>query len=192
MVHHVTEDPPSNARNDDRHSHIGIRLQYRTHDKWEHIEALGWNATGFNFHHVDDLPQAPLELKRGLTHFDGKIIWRSPIASEAVPLSAIVNALIYQRTKEIVSNPALHLRLIKLIRVSGMVDEKRRILASMGMTLQDSQIADMIIRRKREHPMFHYGVQVESEAWTDVVKNALSISSVVTSMEKWSDAIGKR
>ena len=188
----MTEDTPSNARNEDRHSHIGIRLQCRSPDKWEHIEALGWNAKGFNFHHADDLSQPKLELKRGLTHFDGKVIWRSQITNEAVLLSAIVNELIYERTKEIAGNPALHLRLIKLIRVSGMVDEKRKILASMGMTLQDSQIANMITRRQLEHPMFHYGVQVESEAWADVVKNALSISAVVTSLEKWSDAMGKR
>ena len=187
----MVEDTPSIARNDERHSHIGIRLQYRTPDKWEHIEALGWNATGFNFYHADDLPQPKLELKRGLTHFNGKIIWRSKITSEAVLLSAIVNELIYERTKEITGNPALGLRLIKLIRVSGMVDEKRKILASMGLTLQDSQIADMVARRKLDHPMFHYGLKVESGAWADIVKNALSISSVVTSLEKWSDSMGK-
>lgn len=188
----MADDTPSIARNDDRHSHIGIRLQYRATDKWEHIEALGWNAKGFNFYHADDLPQPKLELKRGLTHFDGTIIWRSQITSDAVLLSAIVNELIYERTKQIAGNPALYLRLIKLIRVSGMVDEKRKVLASMGLTLQDGQIADMVARRKLDHLMFHYGVKVESGAWADVVKNALSISSVVTSLEKWSDAMGKR
>ncbi len=188
----MAENTPSIARNDDRHSHIGIRLQYRTPDKWEHIEALGWNATGFNFYHAEELAQATLELKRGLTRFDGTVIWRSQITSQEVLLSAVVNELIYERTKEVSSNPALHLRLIKLIRTSGLVDEKRKILASMGLTLQDSQIDDMIARRKLEHPMFHYGVQVESGAWSDVVKNALSISSVVTSLDKWSEAMGKR
>ncbi len=188
----MAEDTPAIARTDDRHSHIGIRLQYRTPDKWEHIEALGWNATGFNFYHADELLQPTLELKRGLTRFDGAVIWRSQITSEDVLLSAIVNELIYERTKDVASDPALHVRLIKLIRTSGLVEEKRKILASMGMPLQDSQIADMVTRRKLEHPMFHYGVQVESGAWADVVQNALSISSVVTSLEKWSDAMGKR
>ena len=188
----MAEDSPAIARNNDRHSHIGIRLQYRTPNKWEHIEALGWNATGLNFYHVDELHVTALELKRGLTHFEGTIIWRSQITSESVLLSAIVNELIYERTKSVAGNPGLHLRLIKLIRTSGMVDEKRKILASMGLTLPDSQIADMVARRKLEHPMFHYGVQIESAAWADVVKNALSMSSVVTSLEKWSDAMGKR
>ena len=140
----MAEDPLAMARNDDRHSHIGIRLQYRTPDKWEHMEALGWNATGFNFYHADDLPQTTLALKRGLTRFDGTLIWRTQITSDTVILSAILNALIYERTKEIANNPALHLRLIKLIRTSGLVDEKRKILASMGQTLEDTQIADMI------------------------------------------------
>ena len=185
-------DTSAFARNDDRHSHIGIRLQFRTADKWEHIQALSWNANGFNFYNADDLPNADLELKRGLTRFAGTIIWRSKITSDEVILSAIVNELIYARTQDIANNPALNLRLIKLIRVSGMIDEKRKILASMGMTLQDSEIAVLIARRKLEHPMIHFGVQVESSAWADIVKNALSMSAVVTSLEKWSDAMGKR
>jgi hypothetical protein len=180
------------ARNEDRHSHIGIRLQYRSADKWEHFEALGWNAVGFNFYHADELTTPTLELKRGLTHFVGNVVWRSQITSRDVIESIIVNELIYERSKELSGDKALHARLIKLIRVSGMVDEKRKFLASLGHPLHDSQIAEMIARRKIEHPMFHYGVQVESGAWAEVVKNALNISSVVTSLEKWSDAMGKR
>ena len=144
---------------------------------------MSWNANGFNFYNADDLPNADLELKRGLTRFAGTIIWRSKITSDEVILSAIVNELIYARTQDIANNPALNLRLIKLIRVSGMIDEKRKILASMGMTLQDSEIAELIARRKLEHPMIHFGVQVESSAWADIVKNALSMSAVVTSLE---------
>jgi hypothetical protein len=180
------------ARNEDRHSHIGIRLQYRAADKWVHFEALGWNSVGFNFYHADELATPTLALKRGLTHFEGTVAWRSQITSPAVIQSIIVNELIFERSKEIAGDKALHARLIKLIRVSGMVDEKRKILATMGLTLLDSQIDAMIARRKIDHPMFHYGVQVESGAWTEVVKNALNISSVVTSLEKWSDAMGKR
>jgi hypothetical protein len=180
------------ARNEDRHSHIGIRLQYRAADKWEHFEALGWNAVGFNFYHADELTAQTLEFKRGLTHFTGTVIWRTQITSKDVIESIIINELIYERSKELAGDKALHARLIKLIRVSGMVEEKRKFLASLGQTLQDSQIAEMIARRKIDHPMFHYGVQVDSEAWSEVVKSALSISSVVTSLEKWSDAMGKR
>jgi hypothetical protein len=180
------------ARNEDRHSHIGIRLQYRAADKWVHFEALGWNAVGFNFYHAEDLTTPTLELKRGLTHFAGTVAWRSQITSQAVIQSIIVNELIYEKSKQITNDATLHARLIKLIRVSGMVDEKRQILASLGLTLHDNQINDMIAQRKLEHPMFHYGVQVESVAWAEVVKSALSISSVVTSLEKWSDAVAKR
>ena len=179
------------ARNEDRHSHIGIRLQYRHEKTCVQCEAIGWNAVGFNFYHADELIAPTLEFKRGLTHFAGTVVWRTQITSQAVIQSIIVNELIYERAKEIAGDEALHTRLIKLIRVSGMVDEKRQILTSLGLKLHDSQIDAMITRRKLAHPIFHYGVKVESDAWTEIVKNALSISSVVTSLEKWSDAIGK-
>ena len=70
-------DLPSISRNEDRHSHIGIRLQYRTDDKWEYLEALEWNAVGFNFYHAQAMQEPELQLRRGLTRFTGSIVWQS-------------------------------------------------------------------------------------------------------------------
>jgi len=188
----LPEDTPSLHRNDDRHTHIGIRLQVRADDQWIHIEALGWNTVGFNFYHGHDITEHVLQLKRGLTHFEGTIAWRSRITSETVIQSLILNELIYEKTKGVANNKALQIRLIKLIRVTGMVEEKRKILASLGLNVQDAQISDMIAKRNLAHPMLHYGVRVQSENWSGVVANAMNMSSVVESLEKWANAIGKK
>ncbi len=190
MVLTLPESPPSLARDGDRHTHIGIRLQFRSANQWERFEALGWNNVGFNFFHALDLPDQ-LELKRGLTRFDGQVVWRNRNTSDEVLLESLVNALIYKRASEMGSGSGLQVRLLKLIRVSAMVNEKRKILASLGLDIPDEQLNDMLERKRLENPMYHYGVKVESEAWSGVVKNALSISSVVVSLEKWSSALAR-
>ena len=181
------------ARNGDRHSHIGIRLQYRRNpdDKWAYLEALGWNAVGFNFHHADDLPGAELELRRGLTRFTGTLAWQSINTSDEVVLGTVVNRLLYTRTQEVATaDPHLQTRLLKLLRVPGMVDDKLKILASLGPTVSLTHMTDLVAQRKREHPVYHYGVRVQSQAWASIVDNALSVSSVLVSLDKWSGALG--
>nr|WP_295772593.1 hypothetical protein [Rhodoferax sp.] len=185
-------DPNPMARNDDRHSHIGIRLQYRTPDeKWEYLEALEWNAVGFNFYHADALPSPELQLRRGLTRFTGTVAWQSLNTSDDVVLATVVNRLLYAKAKGIADNPQLHLRLIKLLRVPGMVPEKLKVLASLGASQSDAKMAELVAQRKQEHPTYHYGVRVQSTAWVGIVESALSVSSVLVSLDRWSGALGK-
>ena len=188
----MPNDGPSISRNDDRHNHIGIRLQYRCDDKWEHCEALGWNEVGFNFYHAHALPDPQLELRRGLVRFTGTIVWRSRSASDEVLMAMVINEMIFKRAKEVVEDAALYARLIKLIRVPAMVTEKRKILESLGSGISDAKMAELINHKKLEPPMHHYGVKVQSEAWGSVVKSALSVSSVLVSLEKWSDSFAKK
>lgn len=188
----VPQDGLSIARNDDRHSHIGIRLQYRADDHWQPIEALGWNEVGFNFYNAQDIAQPLLELRRGLTRFAAAIVWRARDASDDVLMAMVVNELIFKRAKEVVNDAALQTRLLKLIRFSGMVAEKRKILDSLGATnITDTRIAELMAHKKLEPPMYHYGVKVQSEAWVAIVQSALSVSSVLVSLEKWSDSLTK-
>ncbi len=185
----MANDEPSLSRTDDRHNHIGIRLQYRAGDTWQPCEALGWNAVGFNFYGPHELPDAELQLRRGLVQFAGTIVWRSRSASDEVLRVMVVNELIVKRAKAVVDDAALYARLIKLIRVSGMVPEKLKILDSLGSGTTEAKLAELISYKKLEPPMHHYGVKVQSEAWAEVVKGALSVSSVLVSLEKWSDGL---
>lgn len=187
----MAEDHLSIARNDDRHSHIGIRLQYRACDKWEYLEALEWNAVGFNFYHDLAMPGAELELRRGLTRFIGTIVWQSLNTSDDVVSATVVNRLLYTQTKAVVDEPQLHMRLLKLLRVPGMVTEKLKVLTSMGAAPSGAKMAELVAQRKLEHPMYHYGVRVQSEDWGAIVESALSVSSVLVSLDKWSGALGK-
>lgn len=179
------------SRNDDRHSHIGIRLQYRTHDKWEYLEALEWNAMGFNFYHSDAMPGTEMQLRRGLSHFTGSIVWQSANTSNDVVLGTVLNRLLYARAKDVAHQPQLHIRLIKLVRVPGMVAEKTQVLTSLGAYPSETKMAELVAQRKKEHPMYQYGVKVQSEAWSAIVESALSVASVLVSLDKWSDAVGK-
>ncbi len=187
----LAEDPLSIARSDDRHSHIGIRLQYRADDKWEYLEALEWNAVGFNFYHALALPGPELELRRGLTRFVGTIAWQSLNTSDDVVMATVVNRLLYTQAQAVVDNHPLHMRLLKLLRVPGMVPEKLQVLTTLGAAPSQEKMAEWVAQRKREHPMYHYGVRVQSAEWGATVESALSVSSVLVSLDKWSGALGK-
>ena len=185
----VGNEQDAGARHEDRHSHIGIRLGCRFGEAWQHVEAIGWNDVGFNFFSDQDIPNNTLEFRRGLTRFVGTVAWRAINTDDAVVLAALVNALIYRRANEVVaSNAALHKRLIKLVRTPGLLEQKRGLLSSLGIPLDDAQVSAMVEQRKREQPTFHFGVKVESDAWRAIVADALQLSSVVIAMEKWSGA----
>ena len=187
----VSDDPLSIARTDDRHSHIGIRLQYRCDERWEYLEALEWNAVGFNFYHAQPVQGPVMELRRGLTRFSGTIAWQSLNTSADVVLATVVNRLLYAQAKAVVNNTPLHMRLLKLLRVPGMVTEKLKVLHSLGATPSEARMAELVAHRQQEHPMYHYGVRVQSEAWRALVDNALNVSSVLVSLDKLSGALGK-
>ncbi len=187
---HLNDRSGAILRHTARHSHIGIRLHVRVNAKWERIEALGWNEVGFNFFLMHDLGDAALELKRSLTRFDATIVWRARNTLDEFMMVALVNEMIFAQAKQVANNQTLHHRLMKLMRTPGMLAEKRQILSSLGLDLSDATMASMLHQRKQERPIFQYGVKVESAAWCNIVKDALKISSVVISLEKWSDALG--
>jgi hypothetical protein len=180
---------PSLARQSDRYSHISIRLQLRLDAGWEYVEAIGWNAVGFNFYLDRVLQPAVLELKRGLLHFEGSVAWSAPNADAAVVRAAIVNELIYKRAQGVTSDPALQSRLLRLIRVGGRVQDKRQILASLGLALDDARLAKLVDQRMQERALYQYGVRVQSGAWEAVVDKALSLSSAVIALESWSKSL---
>jgi hypothetical protein len=179
------------ARELTRYSHISIRLQLRMDGSWEYLEAIGWNALGFNFYTARALDSDQLALKRGLLHFEGSVAWRAPNADAAVVQAAIVNELIYKRAQDVSSDAALHARLLRLIRVGARVEDKRRILASLGLDLDDARMDRLVATRMADRPLFQYGVRVQSEVWAAVVEKALSLSSAVIALEHWSKSLQK-
>jgi hypothetical protein len=184
----MTESPASTSRNDVRHGHITIGLRLRFQDQWESLEARGWNDVGFNFFHSGEITNPALELKRQLTPFAGRIVWTAVNASDEVLMSALLNELIFQQAKKVRADAALEQRLLKLMRVSDMLPQKKAVLASLGQPVSDADMADRIARRRQERPLYHYGVQVDSEVWRATVQKAIGMSAVVESLEKWADS----
>ncbi|RFO95079.1 hypothetical protein DIC66_20190 [Rhodoferax lacus] len=184
--------PEAITRTQDRHSHISIRLQLQDGGSWEFLDAIGWNTVGFNFYFARALEGPQLEFKRGLFHFTGTLAWSAPNFDDEVVQSAIVNELVYKRAKDVSTDASLNARLLRLIRVPGMVEQKRRILASLGLDIVDAKLAQLVDKRKQERPLFHYGVQVQSEVWSAVAEKALDMSSAVIALEAWSKSLHKK
>ena len=176
-------------RNDDRQKHIGIKVRYLWQDHWEQVEALDWNRVGFNFHSTQSITETQLEFKRGLIRFDGSIVWRAMNTDPEVVRTVLVNELLYQKARDATNDTQLHARLVKLIRAQGLVAEKRSALTALGIPMTDAKVAEMVAMRKLEHPMFRYGVKVDSQAWSSIVTSAREVTSVVDSLEKWSSVL---
>lgn len=185
----MTEDLSSNSRTGDRHDHISIGLRYRMGAEWLHLDAMSWNDVGFSFYSAEAITNPILELKRGVAHFEGAIVWTTINTSDESMQDAVLNELIIKQASHIQNSDQLHARLIKLVRVPGMVMQKTAILASLGMAMDEQKITELIRHKRQGHPMHRYGVQIDSPAWRTIVKTALDYSSVVISMEKWANGI---
>ncbi len=188
----MTADAKSISRSGDRHSHINIGLRLRYQDQWERVDALGWNEVGFNFFHTREITGPVLEFKRQLNAFEGRIVWSAPNTSDEVLMAALLNERIYQQAKKLATNAALHNRLLKLMRVSDMLAQKQAVLASLGHIISDAEMADLVAQRRQERPLYHYGVQVDSESWRATVQKAFSLSSAVASLEQWADSLARK
>lgn len=191
-VSSLIQNTPSIARNENRHGHITIGLRFRCQDQWETLEARGWNEVGFNFFHTSEITNPLLELKRQLSPFEGRIVWTAVNTSDAVLQSALLNELIFQQARKVQADAALQQRLLKLMRVSDMLPQKKAVLASLGQHISEADMAGRIARRRQERPMYHYGVQVDSDVWRATVQKAKTLSSAVESLEKWADSFSEK
>ena len=91
-------------RFEDRHSYISVGLRYRFDDHWHPLRAFGWNAKGFNFHCTHQILGDRLMLKRGLSNFEGTIVWRSTQSDNEGVLAMLVNELLFQKAREVTAN----------------------------------------------------------------------------------------
>lgn len=178
-------------RTDERQKHIGLRLRLLVGGNWEQVEALDWNRVGFNFHSAHTLTDGALQFKRGLIRFDGQIAWRAANTDTEVVRAVLVNELLYQKAREATANTELHERLVQLIRADGLLAEKRKALTTLGLHMSDARLDALVQQRQSEHPLYRYGVRVDSDAWRSIVDGARELTSVVDALDKWSGAVGK-
>lgn len=177
-------------RSFDRHSHIYIGLRLNIEGVWHPIRAVGWNAQGFNFYSEISLQSESMQLKRATTAFEGQVLWVSENSDKDVTLAAIINEMLFKQAQSLAHHDALRARLFKLLRAPWLTNEKRKVLASLGITKSDSELETLIAHRTLTHRLFHYGIKVDSDVWRNAVNEALQVSSVVLSLEKLTAGLG--
>jgi hypothetical protein len=183
----MTDRPNALSRNEARHHHIHIGLRFLWQGQWEPLQALGWSDVGFNFFHTSEITNPALELRRQMLPFEGRLVWSAVNTSDEAVKAVLLNALIYRQAQK-QADATLRQRLLRLIRVQDLLPQKQAVLASLGQTISEASMAAMIARRRETRPMYHYGVQVDSDVWRATVQKALSLSSAVESLEKWAQA----
>ena len=180
---------PAAQRHIQRHNEISIRLHYAKGDGWHVIEAQQWNERGFCFFHTHPLNVGPVEFKRSLQHFIGNIVWTRACQDEAQVLETLLNEAIHQQTQRLHNQPETQSRLLRLMRVRGMAQDKQRVLSALGFQLSQAQWQERVQQRLQE-ALFQSGVRVESPVWNAVVADAMELGSVVQDLERWSGALG--
>ncbi len=185
---HVTDATPA-QRHVQRHNQISIRLHYRLDADWHRLEAQQWNERGFCFFHTHALQAGPVAFKRSLQHFEGEIVWTRTCQDKAQVTEMLLNEAIHRQADRLSSQADMQQRLLRLMRVHGMVDAKQRVLASLGGMPEDSKWQQQIQQRMQE-ALFQSGVRVASPVWSSVVTDALALGGVVQDLERWSGTLG--
>ena len=184
----MTDATPA-QRHVQRHNQISIRLHYRLDADWHRLEAQQWNERGFCFFHTHALQAGPVAFKRSLQHFEGEIVWTRTCQDKAQVTEMLLNEAIHRQADRLSSQADMQQRLLRLMRVHGMVDAKQRVLASLGGMPEDSKWQQQIQQRMQE-ALFQSGVRVASPVWSSVVTDALALGGVVQDLERWSGTLG--
>jgi hypothetical protein len=183
----VTNDPPA-QRHVLRNNQIAVRLHCRVGEEWHRIEAQQWNARGFCFFHAFPLPVGVMPFKRSLQHFDAELVWSRACHDEAQVTEMLLNEAIHRQADRFQAQPEMQQRLMRLMRVQGMVDAKQRVLASLG-SLPEPGVWQMQVQKRMQEALFQSGVRVDSAAWRTVVEDALTLGGVVQDLERWSGSL---
>lgn len=182
-------DSPPAQRHQQRHSQLSIRLHARLDGVWQPVEAQGWNANGFCFFHAQALEEEVLAFKRSLLHFEGVVVWSRACQDAQQVLEVLLNEAIHQQAERLQGPSDTRQRLLRLMRVQGMVEPKQRVLAALGVTLSAVQWQSRVQERLAQ-AVLQSGVRVDSPVWAGVVQEAVALGGVVQDLERWSRTLG--
>lgn len=184
----MTPDDTPAQRDVQRHNQISIRLHYQWGGEWHRMEAQQWNARGFCFFHVHALPEGVTAFKRSLQHFEGELVWSRSCHDEAQVEDMLLNEAIHLQAQRVHAQPDLQQRLVRLTRVQGLADAKRRVLRSMG-AMPDARVWAQRVHMRLQDALLQSGVRVDAPAWREVVAEALTLGGVVQDLERWSGSL---
>jgi hypothetical protein len=168
-----------------RHNQISIRLHLALDGVWHRIEAGQWSEGGFCFLHAQPLARGRLAFKRSLQHFDGELVWTRERHDVAQVTEMLLNEAIHAQANRMVDQPETQQRLLRLMRVQGMVDAKARVLTALG-AMPDAPRWQQLVQQRTQQALFQTGVRVDHPAWRAVVADAVRLGGVVQDLERWS------
>lgn len=167
------------ARKKQRYNYFYISMAFKRESGWELVKAFDWNETGFNFYHTEKLSDVHLQFKKEMNRFAGTVVWKIKNESDQQLLEMLLNEKLFDELKKLAGDRETMQRIFKMIRTSGMIDDKITLLTHLGTRLTDTDIVELLKKdRVREDiRRYRYGVHVESNPWSNIVKTTIEQSA---------------
>lgn len=167
-----------------RYNHVSISLKIKSENGWEEIKALDWNEDGFNFYINRELADRIQVFRKSVKTFEAEIRWGYKNDDQNVILELILNKLLFDQLRTRPDDRESAELVVQISRMQSKILEKMRLLESLGYEIDDDHLLGMIAKYRAEHPLFRYGVRVESDEWKHIVSETLKISSVLMDLDK--------
>jgi hypothetical protein len=173
-----------------RYNHVLINLMVQTGDQWKRIRAADWNEVGFNFIFDQDLTERSLTFKKGTVQFTGQIVWSHRKSDETFLMETVLNTMILNHLKKLASDRETAQKMLELIRISGRIEEKERVLKKIDDFPGDYKaVRELIQKEKPDYPYFRYGVKIASPDWEEIIHQTLKASEVVLQLSKLGEGL---
>lgn len=166
-----------------RYNHVSISLRVLTGNNWEHIRATDWNKIGFNFCLDHEICESQLAFRKGTNQFFGDLVWSFQNDDDALILKVILNTLLIKHMKRFVRSKESIPNAVAMIRTRGHVEKKRKLLDALGLGISSEDEQSLILQYQRKHRSYRFGVRVDSEAWSDIVRQTLETASVLDTFD---------
>lgn len=177
----------SQFRSKRRYDHVSILLRIMAGDDgtdWKHIRAHDWNEKGFNFHFDQEIRGLELRFSKGAPEFSGNLVWTLKNDDERAIMEVILNNSLVRELKQFQGNRDLIRRALSMVRTKGLLDEKNKLLKHLGCEISSDDEPLLIQGYKMKYPYYRYGVRIESDAWSEIVRQTLDLTSVVDTLDE--------
>jgi hypothetical protein len=167
------------VRRNKRYRNAFINLWLKTNNHWEAIKACDWNEEGFNFDLSIKIRHSNVLFKKDQKQFNGTIVWVLKHEDDDTIMEIILNNLLFARVMKLTDNKNTMHRIFVMIRTLGVREAKRELLDIFGIELSDKELERLKDNYKSEHRLYRYGVKVESQEWSKMVRHIIETEPAV-------------
>ncbi len=171
----MSSDPDKDikARTKKRYNHVYICLRCKIGEEWKRIKAFDWNENGFNFYIDEPLQDTDVLFKKDLNQFSGNIAWEVCNDGDEAILETLVNNMLFQHLDSFSDNKETMRRIFTLIRTTGHLEEKKKLLSQLGLSMAKEEVEKMLVQYKQEYGRYRYGIQLSCREWSEIVQKTL-------------------